>query len=60
MRWIVTYADNRRGMPMADALAAELKTRLPGRGTRSRSATTPIRWRKRTAPLHISAGNNFW
>ncbi len=23
MRWIVTYADNRRGMPMADALAAE-------------------------------------
>jgi small subunit ribosomal protein S7 len=23
MRWIVTYADNRRGMPMADALAHE-------------------------------------
>ena len=21
MRWIVTYADNRRGMPMAEALA---------------------------------------
>src|SRR4030088_2184880 len=29
------------------------------RATRSRSATTLTRWRKRTAPLHISAGNNF-
>src|SRR5213082_1549733 len=29
----------------------------PVRATRSRSATTPIRWRKQTAPLPISAGN---
>ena len=31
MRWIVTYADNRRGMPMAEALGA----RTEGRGCRS-------------------------
>ena len=60
LRWIVTYADNRRGMPMADALAHELKDALPVRATRSRSATTPTRWRRRTAPSPISAGNqNF-
>ena len=32
MRWIVTYADNRRGMPMADALAHELKDAAAGQG----------------------------
>jgi small subunit ribosomal protein S7 len=32
MRWIVTYADNRRGLPMADALAAELKDAAAGQG----------------------------
>ena len=32
MRWIVSYADNRRGMPMADALAAELKDAAAGQG----------------------------
>ena len=32
MRWIVTYADNRRGMPMAEALAAELRDAVAGQG----------------------------
>src|SRR5207237_10017067 len=32
MRWIVQYADNRRGMPMAEALAAELKDAASGQG----------------------------
>jgi small subunit ribosomal protein S7 len=32
MRWIVTYADNRRGMPMADALAQELRDAAAGQG----------------------------
>ena len=32
MRWIVQYADNRRGMPMAEALAAELKDAAAGQG----------------------------
>jgi len=32
MRWIVQYADGRRGMPMADALAAELKDAASGQG----------------------------
>jgi small subunit ribosomal protein S7 len=32
MRWIVTYADNRRGMPMAEALAKEIKDAAAGQG----------------------------
>ena len=32
MRWIVQYADGRRGMTMADALAAELKDAASGQG----------------------------
>jgi small subunit ribosomal protein S7 len=32
MRWIVTYADGRRGMPMADALAQEIKDAASGQG----------------------------
>jgi small subunit ribosomal protein S7 len=32
MRWIVQYADNRRGMPMAAALAQELKDAASGQG----------------------------
>ena len=32
MRWIVQYADNRRGMPMAAALAQELKDAAAGQG----------------------------
>ncbi len=32
MRWIVTYADNRRGMPMAEALAHEIKDAAAGQG----------------------------
>ena len=32
MRWIVQYADNRRGLPMADALAQELKDAAAGQG----------------------------
>ena len=32
MRWIVTYADNRRGMPMAEALAHELRDAAAGQG----------------------------
>ena len=32
MRWIVQYADGRRGMPMAEALAAELKDAASGQG----------------------------
>ena len=32
MRWIVQYADNRRGMPMADALAQEMKDAAAGQG----------------------------
>ena len=32
MRWIVSYADNRRGQPMADALAQEIKDAANGQG----------------------------
>jgi small subunit ribosomal protein S7 len=32
MRWIVQYADNRRGVPMAQALAQELKDAAAGQG----------------------------
>jgi small subunit ribosomal protein S7 len=32
MRWIVSYADNRRGMPMAEALAQEIKDAAAGQG----------------------------
>jgi small subunit ribosomal protein S7 len=32
MRWIVQYADGRRGMTMANALAAELKDAAAGQG----------------------------
>jgi hypothetical protein len=32
MRWIVQYADNRHGMPMADALAHEIKDAASGQG----------------------------
>jgi small subunit ribosomal protein S7 len=32
MRWIVQYADNRRGQPMADALAQEIKDAAAGQG----------------------------
>src|SRR5881296_1736296 len=31
-RWIVQYADNRKGMPMADALAHEIKDAAAGQG----------------------------
>src|SRR5436305_7114465 len=33
MRWIVQYADNRRGTPMADALAHEIKDAASGQGS---------------------------
>src|SRR6266513_3469182 len=36
----------------------KLKTRRPARGTRSRSAKTHIKWRKRTVRLRISVGKN--
>src|SRR3954469_25456330 len=32
MRWIVQYADGRRGQPMADALAQEIKDAASGQG----------------------------
>ena len=32
MRWIVQYADSRRGMPMAEALATEIKDAAAGQG----------------------------
>src|SRR5207253_9273421 len=32
MRWIVQYADNRKGVPMADALAQEIKDAAIGQG----------------------------
>jgi small subunit ribosomal protein S7 len=31
-RWIVQYADNRKGVPMADALAQEIKDAATGQG----------------------------
>src|ERR1700726_499019 len=32
MRWLVQYANNRKGMPMADALAQEIKDARSGQG----------------------------
>jgi len=32
MRWIVQYADKRRGTPMANALAQEIKDAATGQG----------------------------
>jgi len=32
MRWLVTFANNRRGIPMQDALATELKEAAAGQG----------------------------
>ncbi|MBX3731346.1 MAG: 30S ribosomal protein S7 [Verrucomicrobiae bacterium] len=33
MRWIVTYADSRKGIPMKDALASELMEAFQGQGS---------------------------
>src|SRR6478672_11572175 len=35
------------------------KTPLGARGTQSKNATTPIKWRRRTARLRISDGDNY-
>ena len=32
MRWIVNFADTRKGMPMTDALAAEIEDAAAGQG----------------------------
>ena len=32
MRWLVTFADNRKGIPMQEALAAELMDAYQGQG----------------------------
>ena len=53
MRWIVQYADNRKGMPMAEALAHEIKDAGTGQGRISRKPATcrvPARPNPRTTP----------
>ncbi len=61
MRWIVQFADNRRGQTDGRrARPRKSRTRPPARVTRSRNAKTLTRWRRRTAPLLISAGNDLW
>jgi small subunit ribosomal protein S7 len=32
MRWIVQYADNRKGVPMSEALAQEIRDAAAGQG----------------------------
>src|SRR5438309_2155878 len=39
-RWIVQYADNRKGMPMAEALAHEIKDAADGQGNARKKAFT--------------------
>src|SRR5438094_3552771 len=59
MRWIVQYADNRRGCPWPMRWRMRSKTPLQARAARLRSAKTHIKWRKRTARLRISAGKTM-
>ena len=61
MRWIVGYANGRRGIGLMDALANELQaTPLQRPGQRDEeSATTPTAWRRPTARLPISATKYF-
>ena len=51
MRWIIGYARNRKGVPMAKALANEIKE------PPCVSAMMCIKWPRLTAPLLTSAGN---
>src|ERR1700676_683818 len=48
MRWIVQYADNRKGMPMAQALAQEIKDAASGQGNgiKKREKTTKKKQKK--------------
>src|SRR5438067_13723943 len=57
MRWLVGFADARKGIPMREALAAEIMEAYQGQGTRFANAMKCIRWLRPTKPLAISAGN---
>jgi len=51
--------DNRKGMRWRPRLLRRLRTQRLVRGMRSRNAKTHIRWRKRTARLRISVGDDY-
>ena len=59
MRWIVQYADTRKGMPMAQALAAEIKDAASGQGNAIKKREDTHKMAKRTARLPISAGKRL-
>jgi len=59
MRWLVDFADARKGIPMKEALAAEIMDRSRGRATRFENATRCIRWRRPTRLSRIFAGRKF-
>jgi hypothetical protein len=58
LRWLVDFADARKGVPMKEALAAEILEAYQGRAMPSANATRCIRWRRPTRPLPTSAGNH--
>src|SRR5437763_5581603 len=57
MRWIVQYADTRKGIRWRRRSRPKSKTQLPAKATQSRNAKTHTKWRKRIARLPISVGN---
>jgi small subunit ribosomal protein S7 len=60
LRWIVDFADARKGTPMRAALGRKFWKRIKGRVTRSANVTKFTKWRRQTRHLHIFAGSiNF-
>ena len=57
LRWIVDFADARKGQPMKAALGRKSWKLTRDRATPSASVTRFTRWRRPTRHLPISAGN---
>ena len=59
IRWIITAARNRNETTMVDRLSGELLDAASTAAPPSRSAKTPTRWQRRTAPSPITAGKRY-
>ena len=58
IRWLIIAARERNEKTMTERLSAELLDASNNRGTRSRSAKTPIGWRRPIAPSRITGGED--
>ncbi len=56
VRWLVTYARERREKGMSTKLANEISTRSTSRAARSSARTTSTGWRRPTRPSRTTAG----